>query len=252
MKQLLKDITIRRMILGTLLTISVLLAGMSAITINGLRGSADALTDSTELLHEVSALSRVNDQIMRARLRLSRQMEYAAAGDATQAAEEGRSIDAALAEARKQQAIFLELAGNDAPAAILDPMKSGFEALTVAGIAVQRDLLTAGDVARARAHGAGPVVTASRAFGKSIEQYEAYAKERETQLWDSAAAKRRHAYIGTGAVLAVCLLLLVLGDLYVVHFVKRPLEDVRGHFQRIAAGDLTAPIAPSAATAWGR
>ena len=57
------------------------------------------------------------------------------------------------------------------------------------------------------------------------------------------AAKRRHAYIGTGAVLAVCLLLLVLGDLYVVHFVKRPLEDVRGHFQRIAAGDLTAPIA---------
>ena len=82
MKQLLKDITIRRMILGTLLTISVLLAGMSAITINGLRGSADALADSTELLHEVSALSRVNDQIMRARLRLSRQMEYAAAGDA--------------------------------------------------------------------------------------------------------------------------------------------------------------------------
>ena len=151
MKQLLKDITIRRMILGTLLTISVLLAGMSAITINGLRGSADALADSTELLHEVSALSRVNDQIMRARLRLSRQMEYAAAGDATQAAEEGRSIDAALAEARKQQAIFLELAGNDAPAAILDPMKSGFEALTVAGIAAQRDLLTAGDVARARA-----------------------------------------------------------------------------------------------------
>ena len=72
-------------------------------------------------------------------------------------------------------------------------------------------------------------MTASRAFGKSIEQYEAYAKERETQLWDSAAAKRRHAYIGTGAVLAVCLLLLVLGDLYVVHFVKRPLEDVRGH-----------------------
>ena len=122
-------------------------------------------------------------------------------------------------------------------------MKSGFEALTVAGIAVQRDLLTAGDVARARVHGAGPVVSASRAFGKSIEQYEAYAKERETQLWENAAAKRRHAYIGTGAVLAVCLLLLVLGDLYVVHFVKRPLDDLRGHFQRIAAGDLTAPIA---------
>ena len=119
-------------------------------------------------------------------------------------------------------------------------MKSGFEALTVAGIAVQRDLLTAGDVARARVHGAGPVVSASRAFGKSIEQYEAYAKERETQLWENAAAKRRHAYIGTGAVLAVCLLLLVLGDLYVVHFVKRPLDDLRGHFQRIAAGDLTA------------
>ena len=196
MKQLLKDITIRRMILGTLLTISVLLAGMSAITINGLRGSADALTDSTELLHEVSALSRVNDQIMRARLRLSRQMEYAAAGDATQAAEEGRSIDAALAEARKQQAIFLELAGNDAPAAILDPHEIGLRGPDRGG---HRGPARPADGRRCGARPRPwrrPGRDASRAFGKSIEQYEPTPRNARPS-YGSAAAKRRHAYIGT-------------------------------------------------------
>lgn len=242
MTQFLKDITIRRMILCTLLMISALITGLSAISVNGLHSAGEALADSNELLHEVSALSRVNDQIMRARLRLSRQLEYASDGQAAQAAEEGRSIDAALNEARKQQAVFIELAKKDAPAAILEPMQAGFDALVNGGIAVQRQHLDAGDIPRARAHAASAVVASSRAFGKSIENYEAYAKERETQLWADAANKRQQAYIGMGVVLGICLLLLVLGDRYVVVFVRQPLESIKAHFRRIASGDLTAPI----------
>ncbi len=242
MTQFLKDITIRRMILCTLLAVSALVIGLSAISVNGLRSAGEALADSSELLHEVSTLSRVNDQIMRARLRLSRQLEYAGEGKTAQAAEEGRSIDAALNEARKQQAIFIELAAKDAPTALLQPMQAGFDALVNGGIAVQRQHLEAGDIARAREHAASAVVTASRAFGKSIENYEAYAKERETQLWDSAAAKRQQAYTSMGIVLAVCLLLLALGDRYVVIFVRRPLDAIKAHFRRIAGGDLTTPL----------
>ncbi|WMD18911.1 methyl-accepting chemotaxis protein [Achromobacter seleniivolatilans] len=242
MTQFLKDITIRRMILCTLLMISALLTGLSAISVNGLQSSGDALAASSELLHEVSALSRVNDQIMRARLRLSRQLEYAGEGKTEQAAEEGRGIDAALAEAKKQQAIFVGLAKTDAPAAILDPMQTSFEALVNGGITVQRQHLEAGNIAQARAHAASAVVTASRSFGKSIENYEAYAKDREILLWDDAAAKRQRAYIGMGVVLGICLLLLVLGDRYVVSFVKRPLDSIQAHFRRIADGDLTAAI----------
>ncbi|MGY6268209.1 methyl-accepting chemotaxis protein [Achromobacter denitrificans] len=244
MKQLLKDITIRRMILCALILISVLLAGLSAISINGLHSAGLALGASNQLLHEVSALSRVNDQIMRARLRLSRQLEYAGLGQAAQAAEEGRSVDAALEEARKHQAVFAEQAAKDTPAAILNPMRTGFDALVNGGIAVQRRHLEAGDIEQARKHAASAVVTASRSFGKSIEAYEAYAKERETQLMHDAAAKRQDAYAGMGIVLGVCLLLLALGDRYVAAFVKRPLDNIRSHFQRIAGGDLTTPIPP--------
>ncbi|KRC71860.1 Methyl-accepting chemotaxis protein II [compost metagenome] len=243
MTQFLKDITIRRMIACTLLMISALIAALSAISVNGLRSAGDALAASNELLHEVSTLSRVNDQIMRARLRLSRQLEYASEGQRDKVAEEGRSIDSALTEARKQQGLFIELARHDAPAALLDAMRSGFDAL-VDGITVQRQHLEAGAVDKARAHAAGPVVTASRSFGKSIENYEAYAKEREVQLWADADAKRRQAYAGMGVVLGICLLLLALGDRYVAHFVKRPLDLLKGHFRRIADGDLTTPIAP--------
>ncbi|KAG1544398.1 hypothetical protein G6F50_013875 [Rhizopus delemar] len=39
------------------------------------------------------------------------------------------------------------------------------------------------------------------------------------------------------------LLLLVLGDRYVVTFVRQPLETIKDHFRRIASGDLTTPIA---------
>ncbi len=241
MTQLLKDITIRRMILGTLLVISLFIAGLSAISVHGLRSAGEALAASNELLHEVSTLSRVNDQIMRARLRLSRQLEYVAEGQKDLAAAEGRSIATALTEAKKQQAQYLELARDDTPAALLDAMRSGFDAL-VNGIDVQRQHLDAGAVDKARAHAAGPVVTASRSFGKSMEEYEAFAKAREIQLWADADTNRRQAYIGMGVVLGICLLLLILGDRYVVHFVKRPLDSLKGHFQRIAGGDLTTPI----------
>ena len=241
MTQFLKDITIRRMILGTLLLISAFIAGLSAISVHGLRSAGDALAASGELLQEVSTLARVNDQVMRARLRLSRQLEYVAEGQRDKASEEGRSIDAALAEARKQQGVFLDLARKDAPSALLDAMRSGFDALAEA-ISVQRQHLETGAVDKARAHAAGPVVTASRSFGKSMEEYETYATTRETQLWADAAANRRQAYVGMGVVLGICLLLLLLGDRYVVHFVKRPLDMLKGQFQRIAGGDLTSPI----------
>ncbi|WP_445657993.1 methyl-accepting chemotaxis protein [Achromobacter sp. NCFB-sbj8-Ac1-l] len=244
MTQFLKDITIRRMILCTLLTISVLLAGQSAISVHGLRGAGEALTASNNLLNEVASLSRVNDQIMRARLRLARQLEYARDGLAGPAAEEGRGIDAALDEARKHQALFLESAKANTPASILEPLQGGFDALVNGGIAVQRNFLAQDDIEKARAHASGPVVAASRAFGKSIENYETYAKNRQDALIESAAHERQQAYTGIGVVLAVSLLLLFLGDRYVVAFVRRPLDDLKQHFQHISRGDLTVPIVP--------
>ena len=244
MTQFLKDITIRRMILSTLLLISVLFAGQAAISVNGLRHASDALEASNDLLNEVSSLSLINDQIMRARLRLARQLEYARDGLAAPAAEEGRAIDAALEEARKNQQAFLESAKNDTPASILDPLRNDFDALVNGGIAVQRNFLAQDDIEKARAHAAGTVVTASRAFGKSIENYQAYARQRQEALIERSMTERREAFAGIGIVLGVSLLLLVLGDRYVVHFMQRPLNVVKRHFQHIAAGDLTAPIAP--------
>jgi methyl-accepting chemotaxis protein len=185
----------------------------------------------------------VNDQVMRARLRLSRQLEYARDGLPGPAAEENRGIDAALDLARKHQAAFLATARDDTPADILEPLQRGFDSL-VEGIAMQRKFLAADDIEKARAHAAGPIIAASRAFGESMEKYEAYAREREDTLIVSAVAARQRAYLGIGILLGITLLLLFLGDRYVVRFVRQPLNDIKRHFQHIASGDLTAPIAP--------
>ncbi|MGV8294318.1 hypothetical protein ACV36C_36295, partial [Pseudomonas aeruginosa] len=81
--------------------------------------------------------------------------EYARDGLAAPAAEEGRAIDAALQEARKNQQAFLESAKNDTPASILDPLRNDFDALVNGGIAVQRNFLAQDDIEKARAHASG-------------------------------------------------------------------------------------------------
>ncbi|MBO9329690.1 HAMP domain-containing protein [Achromobacter xylosoxidans] len=242
MKRFLRDITIRRMILSALLAISVLLAGLSAISINGLRHAGQALGASNALLQEVTALSRINDRIAAARLGLAHQLQDLGEGGSAHADEDARLVDAALGEAGRQQAAFMEQARADTPAALLTALQAGYEAVVGRALAAQRQQLAAGDVSQARRQADGDVAAASRAYAESIETYGAYAREHEAQLLQEAAARRQMAYTGMGAVLGVCLLLLVLGDRYVVAFVKRPLEDIRAHFRRIADGDLTAPI----------
>ena len=243
MNQFLKDITVRRMILWTLLLICGLVSLLSYISVSGLNSSGQALAAKDKLLQEVSLMARVNDQVMRARLRLNRQLEYAAEGNARQAADEGQGVDSALAEARKHFDRFFEIDAGETPTAITGPLRTDFDTLVNQGLATQRQLLATQGVAAARAHAAGPVVQASRAFGKHMQDYENYAEQRARDLSSNAAVQRERAYLSTAIVLGISLLLIFLGDRYVVMYVKRPLEDVRAHFRRIASGDLTTQCA---------
>jgi methyl-accepting chemotaxis protein len=243
MSQFLKDITVRRMILCVLLVVTALVAALAAYSIRGLLYAEEALEGSNALLQEVSSLNRSNDQLLRASLRIGRQKEYAVVGDLVSVAEEIRSTDAALSAARKHFDTFIRDAQSHAPQELLKELQTGFLTFLDQGIGGQRALLAAGDIAGAAEHDRKVVVPASRALADTTARYEAYADEYGDRLSKTATSNRQSTFIGSGVLVAICILLVILSDLYVVACVKRPLDDIKGHFKRIADGDLTQPIA---------
>ncbi|MFT3812695.1 MAG: methyl-accepting chemotaxis protein [Acidovorax sp.] len=212
MKQLLKDITIRRMVQSVLLLICVLVAALAAFSARGLQHAEQALERSRALLRETTALGHAERQILLARGLRAQPPEARPAQD----------IDAALAAARTHFDTFAREAAPHAPPPLLQALQADFQAALN---------LTPADAGRA-----------SQALDASLARYERYVDEHAAQLAQDAQAERRAAFIGMGAALAACVLLLVLGDLYVVFAVKTPLDDIKAHFRRIAQGDLTEPI----------
>jgi methyl-accepting chemotaxis protein len=203
----------------------------------------NALKDSHALLREVSSLNHANDQLLRARLRLVRLKDYAATGDQEKQSLEARSIDDALSAARQNFEAFAREAQSHAPQPLIQALQSEFLTLLDQGITGQRTLLAAGDAVGAAEHEVKVIVPASRAFADTMARYESYAGEHEAELAQSAHENRTRSFIGAAIMIGICLLLVVLGDRYVVYFVKSPLDEIKGHFRRIATGDLTQPIA---------
>jgi methyl-accepting chemotaxis protein len=238
MQQFLRDITVRRMVMCVLLLVSALVAALAFISARGLLHAEKSLQESHALLTEVSSLRLARNQMLHAQLGLSRQRDSAAAQDPGAAAAEAAGIDSALASAREQFAVFVREARPHAPQPLLQTLETSFQTLLEQGILKQRALLGAGEDALAAQHVRAVSLPAGRALDESMARYETYAKEHESRLTQAAHANRNNAMIGTATALAICLLLVVLGDRYVVHFVKQPLDDIKGHFRRIADGAL--------------
>ena len=217
MTQFLKDITVRRMVQCVLALVCVLVAALAAVSARGLLHAEQALESSRALLRETTALGQADSQLLRAQWLLAQPQETRKAQD----------IDAALAATRKHFDTFLRQAEPHAPPSLLQALQSDFQAL----------LSQSGTADPAAAE------RASQALNASLERYARHAGERGAGLAQTAQEDRRTAFISIGTALLACVLLLVLGDRYVVFAVKAPLDDIKGHFHRIAQGDLTQPIA---------
>ena len=244
MRQMLRDITVRKMVIYVLLLISTLIGVMLLLNARSLQ-NAQALEQQNQLLQqETTELHRANDQLLRARLRMARQKTYAQSGDQAGLAAETKSIDAAVETSTRHFENFLRNARQHAPAALLSGLQAEFHRVMNEGIQQQRALLTAADFAKADAHEIAVVVPASRAFSEALSRYETHAQEQGLQRAQMAANDRQMTMSIAAFILAICLIIVFLGDRYIVACVKKPLDDIKAHFQRIESGDLTKPIIP--------
>lgn len=224
-----------------MLALTLVLVGcISALGINALINANASLHASQTMLREVSELGKANDQIMRARLRLQRAVEYTEAGETSRLQTESRDIDAALAQARSHLALFRQHAQTHSDnARYTQAVLSSFEAMLQQGMEPLRAHLAAGTTLQFRAHNLETVVALSRALGQAITEYEADADLRSTA--NVAAAEHDSNLTITAMIIALgfLVLVLILADRYVVHYLKHPLDHIKQHFQRIATGDLT-------------
>ncbi|WP_159918132.1 methyl-accepting chemotaxis protein [Pantoea sp. 18069] len=237
MQQFLRDVTVRNMVRCVLLLVSTLVIALTAIGNLSLAQAEKTSKARHQLLQEVSALHHAHHQLLHARLQLALIQDYV-----VMAAAEKQAIDATLSAARLSFEVFAREAGSHVPPSLLQALQTGFHTLLDSGITGQKTLLAAGDMARAAEHAAKVVIPASQTFDQTVARYERHTQEYENQLELSVHENRTQALTGAAILVGTCLLLVVLGDRYVVACVKQPLDDIKLHFQRIADGDLTQPI----------
>ncbi|MEI2418457.1 methyl-accepting chemotaxis protein [Orrella sp. JC864] len=238
----LRNITIRKIVLWALALIGLLVAGLSFLSLNALRAAGDSLHVSHLLLRELSELSRANDRLLQARLQLGLQydlLEDGAAADAAPLAAEARRN---LAQAARHFQAFRTHVSEHQNAEQAAALVRSYEALLSQGIEPLAAHLQNRDLQAYRSHNAQTVATLSAAFGQAMQAYENHADQYAAQSAHAAQSRRQAAEAAILGLLALFVALLVLADRYIVHYVRRPLVTVREHFQRIAAGDLTARI----------
>jgi len=239
----LRNVTIRALVLFILLLISVLVLALSALGIGALNSAGRVLDGSHSYLMEVAELGKSNDQFMRARLRLSRQYEYVEEGRAEQVRTEGESVRAAIEASRQSFQRFQELASRQ-PRFTQEVSQLGdaFKTVFDQGLEPLVQFLARGDLQGFSKHNVETMVSLSRAFDQRVSAYIKTIEEYEVDQISQADEDRQRAITAMLAVLGFCLLVVLLADRYVVKYVRRPLDELRGHFQRIAAGDLTGRI----------
>src|SRR5690606_36973196 len=80
------------------------------------------------------------------------------------------------------------------------------------------------------------------AFTDAIGRFTTYIDRYRTELEAGAARNMDLAIMAVGAALAIGLLLAILARLFLGRMVLRPLAEVAGHFEKMAAGDLTSHV----------
>ncbi|MDR5171519.1 Tar ligand binding domain-containing protein [Methylobacillus flagellatus] len=243
MKQFLRDITVHRMVIIVLIFISILILTLSAIGLKGLSNAGKELGASHAMLQQTRALSQVNEQLLRARLRLVRQGDYLDAGDQNASQAESQAALAAIEQADASFNTFLQNTSLT-NAALLQQLKDHYTAFAHEGVNSLVQLLEQGDVAQYKQHNIKVVVSASRDFGNTIQEVNEQLEQQQLSVLESAHKNRKLVTVSVAAVLLVCLMLLILADRYIVHFVRTPLDQVKEYFQKIADGDLTFHIEP--------
>jgi len=239
--QLLKNFTIRAVMLSILGLFCLLWSAVGMYSVHSLNALSEGNNIDRQLVSQMTILSKGNDQYFRFVTRLSRVMEVRASGGTPDAAAFA-SVQKALDGMTQQLAQFKAAAPGPMDAAISTAVEESWTKLLEQGVRPQMQLAQLATLEEYRRHANSVTPTLSRDFGAVAEKYHAAAGvmlDQTRVTVDSITLITRMTIIAA----VICgLLILLFTDRYLVSMLVRPLEQIRGHFRKIAEGDLSQPF----------
>ncbi|ALB55556.1 Methyl-accepting chemotaxis protein I (serine chemoreceptor protein) [Cronobacter universalis NCTC 9529] len=236
---LLKDFSIRAVMLTVLGILCVLWAAVGVYSVYSLSAMADGNRVDRQLVSQMTVLSKGNDQYFRFVTRLTRAME-----NGTPDAKSLESVQQALDNMSRQLDAFKQLSPGPLDPAVSQKVIADWQKLLNEGVIPQMKLAREGAPDAYRAHAGKVTPVFSRAFGASAEKFNAAAGAK----LDATRERVDSMTITTKTVIIIAviigLLLLLLTDRYLVALLVKPLEKIRNHFTLIASGDLSQPVEP--------
>ncbi|WP_171964762.1 methyl-accepting chemotaxis protein [Cronobacter sakazakii] len=236
---LLKDFSIRAVMLTVLGVLCVLWAAVGVYSVYSLSAMADGNRVDRQLVSQMTVLSKGNDQYFRFVTRLTRAME-----NGTPDAKSLESAQQALDNMSRQLDAFKHLSPGPLDPAVSQQVIADWQKLLDDGVIPQMKLAREGTPDAYRAHAGKVTPVFSRAFGASAEKFNAAAGAK----LDATRERVDSMTVTTKTVIIIAviigLLLLLLTDRYLVAMLVKPLEKIRNHFTLIAGGDLSQPVEP--------
>ncbi|KJM66304.1 methyl-accepting chemotaxis protein [Pluralibacter gergoviae] len=232
---LLRNFTIRRVMLITLSIFALLWSGVGGYSIWSLSQVAKGNDTDRQLVNQMLLLSEGNDRYFRFITRLNRAMT-------------GRTADfapaqQALDQMRSRLDDFKQVSPGPMTPAVSAELIARWQTLLDEGAAPQMAQAKAGNVEAWRALAQNTTPALSRAFSASSEKFTAQAGKKLAQTRLTVDHLTRVTRTLIMAAVITGLLLLLFSDRYLVAMLVRPLERVRQHFRQMAQGDLSQPMA---------
>ncbi len=238
-----KGISVKASLMTTLALFMALLIAVGAMAVVFLQQSLQA----TQQLGVVAARSYeanvINTALLSARASLltAAQAQQENQGQAAQ-----KNVELAQAAVQRAKDIFRKFQAspldNDEGRALYMNVLRAYRGYIDDGVDTMVDAMASGDFASFYMINTEYGVPRGNAFTESIAKFTDYIDNHRAQLEVEAERKMNMAIAMVAAAVVFGFLLMILARLFLGRMVLRPLAEVGGHFERIAAGDLTSHV----------
>ena len=236
--RLLKNLTIRIVMLAILGLFCLLWSGVGLFSLHSLSKISEGNDIDRHLVHQMTVLSQGNDQYFRFVTRLSRAMDVKMSGGTPDFAPAQQSLENMSKKLQEMKTLSPGPMDPEVAAAVL----TKWQALLDNGVIPQMQLAKQGRLTAFAEHASTVTPALSREFGASAERFNATAGERldTTRVMVDGKTSIIRTLIITAVILGIALLFFT--DRYLVAMMVKPLGRIRQQFQQIAQGDLSHPI----------
>lgn len=238
--QILRDITIRKMVLLILVVFSIIWGMATLLTFYNFSTIDQLLTQNSSQKNAYAILVKGNDQYFRTMTRMLRAMDYRQTGDEENAAKTMESAGKALAISQNMLAQFRDARHPGVSDDVIRSMINDWDGLLTNAIVPMYDAAKNNQTDKFRELFRKTYPPLSVQFGATAEKY-TQAIQSDAILMQTNAQISYNKIVLISALLAG-LVTLLLTDRYLVNYLVKPLGMLKTHLELLTAGKLSSQL----------